>query len=142
MKVTKPKLSEEIGIFLSEIPKSDIKPNQKPVYDHELDNWYRIIQSKFVDCKEGAYELRAVADVEGELTLVTKPSEYLNCKQAADYLGVSLSVLRKHQYLGTGPRFTKQGQLRGIGGFSNKYKKDDLDRWSAQKKQNRDMEGR
>lgn len=50
-------------------------------------------------------------------------SPFLNPKQAAHYLGVSLRTLQEHRTRGTGPRYRRP--CRRI-----RYHIDDLDNWS------------
>lgn len=52
---------------------------------------------------------------------------YLDTKQAADYLGLSVSTLEKLRVTGRGPRYAKAGR-RVI------YDRRDLDRWMAARK--------
>jgi hypothetical protein len=51
-------------------------------------------------------------------TTASNPTEYLRRREAAEYLNVAESTLAHWAWLGTGPRFSRTGDKRGVVTYS------------------------
>lgn len=68
---------------------------------------------------ERAAQRRSLSQARTDVsTTATNPAEHLRRRQAAEYLKVSESTLAHWAWLGTGPRFSRTGDKRGVVTYS------------------------